>query len=307
MLPLSKQWTAKEFFNHVRSEVGDVNPVLYAQRFRLINTVQGSVASLFYRLMIDAYMTPALLANDQTGNYSTSGGSWTVSTSVLTGAMSLPFTSADVGKWVFFCGSDGTYYNGLISACMHAAGVKVIGQNLPISDYGKELRPAPDIASIIMMPLLGTDAVIDLSTLTPAIMRTGEQEKVTLESTVTTAVLPLSLDEFRTFRTSRDANSIAFTLEGEQLRLKKGTGLTSYGALILHYPRVPIDVNMNDDYIDLPDGPAVSIAMELLKARYLTKKKPDPNALRELVSGLYNQFGAMAATEEIKKKVESLT
>jgi hypothetical protein len=148
-------------------------------------------------------------------------------------------------------------------------------------------------------------------------MRVGPETKISIESNaITMPCRAVSMDEFIDFR-STDLHTrmeIVWTLEGEKILLKKGSGIsTAFTAQIIkvHYPAIPDDVTADADFVDIPDGAAVEIAIIKLKnilgERFPSAKQDRTEELKSLVSSLYQNFSAQASLEEIQAKVKALT
>jgi hypothetical protein len=137
----------------------------------------------------------------------------------------------------------------------------------------------------------------------------GSETGLIVESTVSSAVVPLAREAFTVFRTSAFQNikTIAFCYNGDYLYLKKGSGLATYGTLTLRYPRVPIPVTADTDLVDLPDS-CMEIAILKLKTLLMHRRPtPEPEGeieqeMTEHVRNLYSQLGVQATLEEIKDK-----
>lgn len=300
-MALSKLWTVTKFFNHARSVMPAMNPLQYAQRFELVNLAQTFVPSQFSFIMAPAYMTDTLIAADTSGLYG--DGTFTFSTLRLTlTTRSADFNAADVGKTIVFRIAS-AFYVATIGSWVSTSVVTLSGSSLPGADG--------TVAEAMMVPSLVSSDFVDLSSLSPPMMRTGEQVKVTLESTATKDVAELTRSELNVWQTTNpnQQSTIGYCLEGSKIFLVKGAGLTSYGTLSLHYPRVPIEVLDDTDYIDLPDGPAVNLA--LIYLRRMMTPPVDANRysaeIQENVRALISSFGAKLSTEEITQRVKAFT
>lgn len=302
-MALSRRWTAAEFMNHAMAQAQVEDQVAYAQRHELINLITQRVVDQFYSLMAQAYMTPAILTPDTTAKYATDAtSSFTAATRTLTASdISSNFVAGDVGKIIVWRKST-TVSIGYIESISSTLAVVVVGDNLPSSDQAT-------IDDVIVVPTAPSENYVQLASLT--IMRIGMPIKMELESSVTNAIEPVSLEAYRNFRTAaaQNRNKIIWVYDGDQILLKKGSSLASYGTLTLRYPRVPVEVIADSDYIDLPDGAATSLALELLKRELLRRfKNLEPNLedLRSMVQDMYRTFQGAVQTEEIDEKVKAL-
>jgi hypothetical protein len=289
---------------HVMAQTAVEDTVAYAQRFELINLAQQRVTDQFYGLMSSSYMTPIVVVNDTTGKYATAAtATWTAATSLLTvAAQSAAFNSNDLGKLVMFR-KTGDIYLGTIETVPSGTTLTLAGFNLPAANLAT-------IDEVLICPTPPTSTYISLAGL--AIMRVGGQIKMELESSSTMATEPLSLEAFRNFRSSapQNRNKIVWVLSGDQILLQKGSALSAYGTLTLRYPRVPNNLTADSDYIDLPDGAATALMVELLKRELLRRfKQLEPNMedLALLVKNMYNTFATIVQTEEVDQKTQALS
>lgn len=149
------------------------------------------------------------------------------------------------------------------------------------------------------------------------IMRYGNETKMSLESSSLTGKVcrPVTLEALAGFRSAAAQlkKAIWWAYEGDNIQLKKGDSVTSYGTLTLRYPKLPDKLTTDAGGIDLPDGPAIEIA--ILNLRGLIEKRlgrvgeanPAEQAERErLISLLYSSFGQKVTTEEIEEKTRAL-
>lgn len=303
-MALSRRWTVASMMKHVMAQAAVDDTIAYAQRFELLNLAQQRVIDQFYALMSHSYMTPVVVVNDTTAKYATAATSaYTVATTLLAVTdQSAAFDANDIGKLVMFR-KTGDVYLGVVDAVPSSTTLTISGFNLPSGNLAT-------IDEVLICPTPPTGTYISLTGL--SIMRVGGQIKMELESTATTAVEPLSLEAYRNFRTTaaQNRNKIVWVLSGDQLLLKKGTSLSSYGTLTLRYPRVPINLTADSDYIDLPDGAATALMVELLKRELLRRfKQLEPNLedLALLVKNMYNTFATLVQTEEIEQKTQALS
>jgi len=137
---------------------------------------------------------------------------------------------------------------------------------------------------------------------------------MSLESSATNYVDPVSISEVRTFRTGalQNLNRIVWAYAGDSLLVAKGTSIASdYGTTItLRYPRVPAEVALDATALDLPDGAPVSLATEVLKKLLSQRiKRPIDNStdISRLVAEMHQSYGIGISNEEIEKKTQSLT
>jgi len=302
-MALSRRWTVAKLMDHAMAQANVQDQVAYAQRHDLVNLVMQRVVDQFYSLMVQAYMTPAILTPDTTAKYATDAtSSFTAATRTLTAAdISSNFVAGDVGKIIVWRKST-TVSIGYIESITSTLAVVVVGDNLPSSDQAT-------IDDVLVVPTAPSENYVSLTGLT--LMRMGMPIKLEMESSVATAIEPVSLEGYRNFRTAapQNRNKIVWAYDGDQILLKKGASLSTYGTLTLRYPRVPTLVVADSDYIDLPDGVAIVLALELLKRELLRRfKNLEPNLedLRAIVQDMFRTFQGAVQTEEIDEKVKAL-
>jgi hypothetical protein len=300
---LSRKWQAGAFFQNAIAPLAELDRIQLAwvQRFELINIVQLKVVSAFYAPMAAAYMTPAVLQTDNVANYSIGAATWTLASRRLSAPnMQFGFSSTDVGKTVGFR-SGASSYLGIIDSFVNTGIVTLTGNALPLTD----------LASIDDIMTYGTRVSSDIIALAGlSIMRAGDQIKLNLESSATTDVIPVTLEELQHFKTTdpRHSKAILWCYSGDYLLLR--TALSNYGTLLLRYPRVPQEPFYDTDYLDLPDGPAVDLAMTLLRKliadRFLTSKIEMMNEIASGVEAVAQNYGLQVNKEDMKRKVEAL-
>jgi hypothetical protein len=301
-VPLSRRWNSLDLWKHAIAPLADFDkmPLAWVERFDLISMMEFKIVSAFFAPMSGAYMTAVPISVDASGNYATGSASWTALTKLLTAVMSTNFSANDVGKTVVFRTGTSTY-QGVINSFITTTTVTLQGNALPSADIAS-------LDAVIVVNTAITNDILSLGNL--AIMRSGDQVKLELESSVTDDVVPMTLEELNSMQTGdpRHTQRIAWAYSGEYLWLK--SPLASYGALILRYPRVPDAPASDTDMIDLPDGPATTLGMSILRKmvadRYLAMKFDNTAEIMEGVKAMLQNYGIQATSEDLKKKVESL-
>lgn len=267
-MSLSKRYTAIKFFREASRDTNlSANSLLYADRFNMINSVVDGVYTVLYPLMMKSYQRLAILIKQPAaGKYDNDGAASYAST---TQAITVPnintsLTDSDIGKIVAFRqASSNLSWFGTIETVPTTTSFTVSGNVLPGSDI---------TLAEVLIP--GTFVTQDKAILTDLrINRAVAPVNFVLESTATTSVRPVTREAFDLF--NEDAHEtkkqIVFILEGESLLLKKGSSLTTYGSLILSYPAMPVPVSLNAQYIDLPDGAPMELALKVLRAKIYTR------------------------------------
>lgn len=305
-MPISRRYTAKDLWREAARDVTGNSPdisVMNVERFAVINRVVLEVVGMFFALMKNEYLTPQVLVVDNTGDFNTASGSYTAATRTLAATMDAGFASTDVGKFIVF--RDATsIYSGFIQTIISAGSVTLAeSMNLP----------AVNIATVVQIMMIhsvpDTDE-IDISTLN--IFKSGAaQVTIILVSTATRDVYAVDMDELNDFRPTAEKNltKIVFHVSNDKVRMKKG--VSSYGTLLLYYPRIPIAVTADTEYVDLPDGAPMTLAIMLVKRiiaqRTGLKGFYNPADMQALVYDIYRQYDTIVSTEEIKDKVKALS
>jgi hypothetical protein len=275
-----------------------IDEVAWTQRFEIINMIQYKVASEFYGLMYGAYHTMVILQQDTAGRVGT-GGTYTVATTTLnvTG-LSSNFLSSDVGKLITF--TDGTLtYCGFISAFLSSTSVQVQGNDLPVSNIAA-------LTSVIVVSTVVSSDAVSISGID--MMRTGEQVNIDMQSTLTSSIEAVGLEALRFFRnmSAQNRNRIVYSLMGDRILLSNGINLTGYGTLTIAYPRSPIPVQQDADYIDLLDGGIINLAMLLLKKhlseRFYHEKRDYMAEAQVILADIYKNHDAVLKAQIVQEK-----
>jgi len=299
-MPLSKQWTVEKFVKHVFAQFPNANWSDYVRRFELVNSIQNTVADQFYGLMWQSYMTPAVLLYQIVGKYGTSAMSWDADANQLTAAMNANFEEGDAGKIVVFRSGNNVYV-GIISAFISGTVVTLTGDNLPDVDD-------TSLDAVIMAGTAAPPGSRVLSLASLPMMRTGQTLNLTLESTATKAVQAVSVEDVRMFQPNGPQNKtkIVWAYSGDEIIYDIGGSLANAGTLTVRYPRVPTQVVADTDYLDLPDGMPIQIALLLLK-QMLSSPQDTRGDMARLLVDFYRSKGVAMSEEEIQKKVEALS
>lgn len=302
-MALSKNWTYAKFWREAAlGKEYDPTGNLEVARFEIINRAIECVANQFYDLMAIVFMRPVTIVPDTLGRYYVSGASWNASLSQLTATMDTNFGSGDVGKLIVFRVGP-LVYDGQVTAFISTTVVTVTGSNLPATNQTVDY-----VMLVSTTPTGNTIYIGDLK-----YMRSGQQIRLELESTATQFVKNVSSYEVRTFRASAGENvdRIVWALSGEEILLAKGSNIATYGTFTLRYPGTPINGTLDAQYIDLPDGAPMEIA--LLKARLLIAElggpaaPPDADArMKVYIEMLYKTYAGEVSAETVVEKVKAL-
>ena len=302
-MPLSRNWTANEVFLEAFRDVGyDQNSPIIIERFQLVNRAINRVATEFAGILWPSYMEQADLTVSTTGNFGSSGMSFTFATLRLTATMNSSFASTDIGKTVVFRES-ATVYQGVITTFVSTTVVVLAGNNLPTAD----------IATVDAVIMVGTRITGDSVSISGIdLLRIGGELKFSLASTSTNYIDAVSVHEIRTFRSGAiaNANRIVWAIEGDTLLLARGDSLSNYGTLTLHYPRFPTAVTLDADLVDIPDGAPLSLAILHLSAIIARRLKIPVNLgtqMRDQVQNIMRSYGLIISSEEIEKRVSALS
>jgi len=305
---LSRNYTVKTLFAEA---IWDIREEVYRHEFQALHVVNRAVqvvASQFYSIMINDYMTKAVVVLDEVGKYSTGGDAYyTADTNtILVNDINEDFEfPKDLWKSVMFRIGESVYY-GLVIDVTTTNTVRIIATDLPASDAS--------IDEFLMPNTMLDDDVINIAGL--PIMRTGQRMRMTLHSTAVKRGIcdHVSIEEINEFQSDsfKEQGRIVFAPAGEELLLRRAEDVENYGTLTLRFPRIPFRAISEDSYIDLPDGAPIEIA--ILKTKIILSERlkdvqiPDPREeMVRLVRSLFDTFGFTAELEEIKQKVEALT
>ncbi len=302
-MALSKNWTYAKFWREAAlGKEYDPTNNLHLARFEIINRSVECTANAFYDLMAIVYMTAVTILPDTTGRYYVSGASWDATLNRLTATMNTSFGSGDVGKVIMFR-VGALVYIGQVNAFVSTTVVGVTGSNLPTSNQ--------TVDYVLLAATTPTGNTVYISDL--KYMRSGQQIRLELESTATQFVKNVSSYEVRTFRSSAGENidRVVWALSGEELLLAKGDNLATYGTFTLRYPRTPINGTAETDFIDLPDGAPIEIA--LMKTRLIIAELGGPPApadtesrMKAYIEVLYKTYGGEITAETVVEKVKAL-
>jgi hypothetical protein len=303
-MSLSRDYTAVALWREAVRDLSDVVDVPHWEKYNLINRAVQTIAGQFYDLMAESYMTDTAINYATGGKYDAgTSGTYTSATHLITlNSPSASITSADIEKLVVFRIST-TIYVGKVLSIVSTSSFVFDGDLFPSAD-GTIVNGSLSICSTTVL-----NDTVSLSSL--RIKRTGQNIRIDLASTATNTVKAATQRDLDTFRTGgSNAKTIVWCLSGDNINLKKGDGLSSYGTMTIHYPRVPYQVTADTDYIDLPDGTPIEIAIIYLRGlirRRLSMPVEDNTAIiQRLISNLYQTFGQEVAVEEVKDKAMAL-
>ena len=272
---------------------------IYVGRFWLINRAIQTIVGQFYDLLSQSYMAETIATPSSTGKYYSSGASYDADTDTLTATMNANFASTDIGNLIIFREADSVYV-GTILSVPSTTSVILMGDNLPSADIAT-------VNDVIMAATTPTSDSISLASL--PMMRTGQQIKLEVESTVTDTVQYESTIGLKIWRTTLPGNTkaIAIAFAGSTLYMKKGSLLDSYGTLTIRYPKIPDDVSTDATYIDVPDGITVQLVIAYLRTLILNRlnvrRTDDSSQIEMLIAKMYQTFGQEASAEILKSKM----
>jgi hypothetical protein len=300
---LSRDFTAGSLWREAVRDLSDVTDVPHWEKYNLINRTVQTISGQFYDLMAESYMTDAVINYATGGKYDAgTNGAYTSATHLITlNSPSASLTSADIEKLVVFrIGT--TIYVGKVLSVPSTSTFVFDGDLFPSTD-GTLVNNSLSICSTVVL-----NDTASLSGLRMA--RTGQNIRIDLASTATNTVKPVTQRDLDTFRTGgSNSKTIVWCLNGDSINLKKGDGLSSYGTMTIHYPRVPYQVTADGDYIDLPDGTSMEIAIIYLRSliqHRLGVSEDNSAIIQRLISNLYQTFNQEVTTEEVKEKAIAL-
>lgn len=304
---LSRIYTCKDFFDHATRDIKNFpeNDAVYNERFILIDRASQVTQAMFADIVSEAYLEDTTAVLSTTGKYGNTTASFNVSTKYLTVTLSAGgnWSSTDIGNAVMFHNGTDVYFGTIVDRLSNTV-VKLSGDNLPSSNISVDY--------VIMSATSPTGDVISLASL--RMLRYGSKLRLTIASTVTTVVDPVTVSAYNKFRSTaaQNMNRIVWQTIGDFLYLKKGWNLSSYGTLTIQYPRLPLQRTADGDYVDLLDGAMAEIGIIVLKnmiaQRALVQydKSKDKEDLTKLIGSLYSTQGGEIAKELKQQKIESI-
>lgn len=301
----SRDWTYRKFYEAAFSDVGfDVNSPEYIQRFELSHHAIETLQVMLYPLLSGYFRTKVPYTVPLPSKYLTAAlsATYTASTATITSSsMNISFAAVDLQrKLVFRQGAN--IYDVIIASVVSGTQVTVTGNSLPSSDLTLDEILIPATTPVTTHLMLGQ----------LRILRNGPQVDMSLESTVTNYVEPLSLEEFKTWRTSaiNNTSKIVYCLNGDEILTKKGDSLTTFGTLTLYFPRVAVRGIQDSDYVDFPDGGTMQLALAAMKTTIAKRQKKDTAfysaMLSDWIKFLYAGAKGAAETETIANRISAL-
>lgn len=303
-MAISKTYTAKTVWREaIRDLVGyeGEKQVLDLERFNIINRVSDQVVGMFYPLFKNQYITEQPFVADTGCAYSTATGTFVVATRVLAIAMNTSFVAADVNKMIMFRVA-GVVYIGYIESVVTAGSVVLqVGSGIPIANVTVDYA--------MMAATVPTTDTIEISTL--RIKPSGGEGDLVIHSTATRSIYAVDMEEFMTFVTTAAQNStkIVYHVTNSKIYIKKG--VASYGTITLYYPRLPVLVVADTDFIDVPEGLPTVLVISLVKKivadRMNVKGAFNPADMQALVYDFWKSFDSTITLNEVKDKMKALT
>lgn len=277
-MALSRDWTVKKIAGQaLRDLVLPLSCRSYQERVDIINRAVGSFFSSYLPMVSHAYFTPAAIAAttaQQTDTASITAGVMTFTAITL--------AASDVGSQ-FVLVVSGTPYAGYITSVTSTSTAAV------------SMLQAPADGSSGTIYLFPPQTATTASLAGLRIARLGAVSYGYLSSNVVPdkAIRFLEYDHFLGFRDSwENQNTIAYTILGDTMYLAKGSNLSSYGTLTYVYPRLPVPVAGDTDYLDIPDGAAAELVLmkiEEVFARREGKAVPVFNRELSLLMGTFRE------------------
>lgn len=304
-MSLSNDYTAGDVWNDAIFDFKEVaRQIPDFLRFHIMNRAQNLAQGLVADVVAESYLTDLTPVFDNASKVGVSAMSWTASTRTLTATMSVAFATTDEGKWVDFFDSTALTvgYGGTIQSYVSTTSVIVQGDNLPTSD----------IAIVSNLNVIATTPSGDALDISAAkILRAGTQDRIKLLSTVTNYTKSATDMELQQFYSSapQNVNVILWNLVGVNIYLKKGSSLSTYGTLTFRYPRLPINVTLDADYLDVLDGSMMQLTICLTKTLIAKRLGVEADYTQEIISdvqAIYRQFDREVKLQVISKKLENI-
>jgi hypothetical protein len=305
-MPASRDWTADKFFDAATQELTyDVNDPLFVQRYDLVNHAVEKVYEVLYPIIGNFFRKRIPYTVALPGRYLTvaGGGTFTAATKTITSAnMNIVFNASDVERLCIFR-YNATSYATYVDSFVSSTQITVRGNSLPSSDIAAldaiEIPTTTPVDTSLMLAQLRID-------------RSGEQVKFSLESSVTDFVDSLSLEEYKTWRDTAVNNQkrIVYCLQGDELLVKSGSGLSTLGTLNLYYPSIPTRIVTGVDKVELPDGACMQVAIMALKMTIAKRQGKDFAVYRDEMSSwislMYKAAGVAQQYEIIAERIKNL-
>lgn len=302
-MSLSNDYTAGDVWNDAIFDFKDAaRQVPDFLRFHIMNRAQNLAQGLVADVVAESYLTDLTPVFDNTFKTGSSGMSYVAATKTLTATMSVAFASTDVGKWVSFHDASNEGGAGTIATYVSATVVTLAGDNLPAADIAT-------VTSIHVVPTTPSGDTLDVSE--ARILRAGTQQRIKLLSTATNYMKSASDMELQQFYTSapQNVNVILWNLVGVNIYLKKGSSLSTYGTLTFRYPRLPIQLALDADAMDVLDGSMMQLTICLTKMLIAKRLGVQADYTQEIISdvqAIYRQFDREVKLQVISKKLEGL-
>jgi hypothetical protein len=273
------------------------------QMAELCNRAQRITQGSFADIVAESYMDSVVpVVSPTSGNRLAATASWTAATSLLTATMAANFSSSDVGKFVVF--NDGvSVYGGTILQFLTTTTVTLQGYGLPAGNIAS-------LTYVLVLNTLPASNMIDISSV--LLLRYGQQLNLQLQSTATEEVEVLKREAFARWQsgTENNKNSIAWTLVGNTIYLKKGSLLANYGTTTLWHPRLALLRVNPTDYMDLLDGAMMEIGVITLRGMIAKRAnisyEADKQDLQQKIVSLYQQLGGAITKEKTEQVIEAL-
>jgi hypothetical protein len=300
-MPLSRDNTAASIW---REAVRDINAagIFAFEKHLLVNRAVSTVAGEFYDLMSISYMTEVNATLGGTAKYETgTGGTYTVTTKTLNFTTpSAHFDSTDIGKEIMFRISTSIYL-GVIGSVTTTHEVVFQSTVYPTAD-----------ATFNEALICGT--MLSASTFSIASLRIMRTHAMRIELATTASGATIKAGTTREVNTfvgsGRNSKTIVWTINGDSIDFAIGDSLVNAGTLKIYYPRVPILVTADTDYVDLPDGTPMEIAIiylrGLIQRRLGLPLEDNEGLLSKKIADLYMSVTGEANQEVVKDKVLAL-
>ena len=274
MSVLSKVWTLKALKDVIRNLVNEIAPdklqgLMLDDYF---NLAVSDVAEMLNDASQPDYGVSQVISTVTPYYGVTTSGAYTRVGKIITKSAH-GLTSADIGKLMFIF--DGQGYDAGVT---YITGITDSGHFTVSSDFGDNLA---GISYYVF------NAIADVSTFDLANLTYSFDKIIKLVSN-TYGLIPEKKDlEFENITNLNQwVNSIVFNQFGNEISLKKGSGVTSMGAITLYYYRQPIPMTADGSYIDVRD-------------KYV------PLILAKVKSYVYEQLGSIPSS--ITADIESRT
>ena len=284
-MALSKNWTLADLESSLRVLAKEIHVEdIQSESIRkYINLALLDVARMLNGASAPDYHTELVVTTGEALGTPVQATSFTHSTKTIV-KTAHGLTSADIGKSILLFETDGT---GLAFALTLGYIVSITNS----TSFVVSVSPGtnlPNLGSYVYYKVLTTysQTYIDLSSLNI------DRIIKLVDATNGLVVRQGDLDIEGVSSLNDNKNGVFYNHAGEKIVLKKGSNVSAYGVLTLHYYRLPALLSTSTDYIDIKDNYVPLVMAHAKNYIYEHANKQAPESLTNLI---------MQRTAEAKK------